>query len=100
MTRHAGRWLVGGWVASTRALMAALLALATGTVASFADVAHAEDSAASLRIATFDADATPPVGLRMAYDNVIRPADLSLRSRGIVILGADEPIVLVDPLAI
>ena len=95
MTRHAGRWLVGGRVASTRALIAALLALATGMVASFADVAHAEDSAASLRIATFDADATPPVGLRMAYDNVIRPADLSLRSRGIAILGAGEPIVLV-----
>lgn len=64
-----------------------------GMAASVATAADAE--AAGLRLATFDVDATPPVGLRMAYDNVVRPADLSLRSRGVVILGAGEPIVLV-----
>ncbi len=75
-------WAVSWWNA---AVVAVVL---TGTTA------IAED-AAGLRVATFDVDATPPVGLRMAYDNVVRPADLSLRSRGVVILGADEPIVLV-----
>ena len=48
----------------------------------------ADPPAETLRLATFDVDATPPVGLRMAYDTVVRPADLSLRSRGIAILGA------------
>ena len=75
-------WAVSWWNA---AVVAVVL---TGTTA------IAED-ATGLRVATFDVDATPPVGLRMAYDNVVRPADLSLRSRGVVILGADEPIVLV-----
>jgi hypothetical protein len=47
-----------------------------------------------LRIATFDADATPPVGSMMAYDRVVRHDDLSLRCRGIVLLGSGQPIVL------
>ncbi|MEO1990983.1 MAG: hypothetical protein ABGW78_03555, partial [Pirellulales bacterium] len=55
------------------------------------EIPHSESS---LRVATFDIDATPPVGLRMAYNNVIRPADLSLRCRGIVLLGAGEPLVI------
>lgn len=56
-------------------------------------VGQAEDGA-SLRIATFDVDASPPVGSMMAYDPVVRPAELPLRCRGIVLLGAGEPIVL------
>src|SRR5580765_4388649 len=48
----------------------------------------------SLRIATFDVDATPPVGSMMAYDPVTNRWDLGLRARGIVLLGAGEPIVL------
>src|SRR5207248_1678206 len=46
-----------------------------------------------LRLATFDVDATPPVGSRMAYDPVTNVWDLTLRARGIVLLGAGEPIV-------
>ena len=49
---------------------------------------------AGLRLATFDIDATPPVGSFMAYDPVTNKWDLGLRARGIVLLGAGEPIVL------
>ena len=48
----------------------------------------------SLRVATFDIDATPPVGSDLAYDPVTNKWDLGLRARGIVLLGAGEPIVL------
>jgi hypothetical protein len=51
-------------------------------------------SAAQLRIATFDIDATPPVGSHLAYDPVTNKWDLGLRARGIVLLGSGEPIVL------
>jgi hypothetical protein len=47
-----------------------------------------------LRVATFDVDATPPVGSMMAYDPVTNHWELGLRARGIVLLGAGEPIVL------
>src|SRR5712671_2669692 len=47
-----------------------------------------------LRITTFDVDATPPIGSMMAYDPVTNRSDLGLRARGIVLLGAGEPIVL------
>jgi hypothetical protein len=50
--------------------------------------------AADLRVATFDIDATPPIGSHMAYDPVTNKWDLGLRARGIVLLGAGEPIVL------
>lgn len=56
--------------------------------------ARAVDSAAPLKLATFDVDATPPVGSMMAYDKVIRQDDLPLRCRGVVLLGAGQPIVL------
>ncbi len=49
---------------------------------------------ASLRIVTFDIDATPPVGSMMAYDPVKEIGEVSLRCRGIVLLGAEQPIVL------
>src|SRR6188768_4443415 len=48
----------------------------------------------TLRIATFDIDATPPIGSHMAYDPVTNKWDLGLRARGVVLLGAGEPIVL------
>src|SRR2546422_3813088 len=48
----------------------------------------------ALRVATFDVDATPPVGSMMAYDPVTNQWDLGLRARGIVLLGVGEPIVL------
>lgn len=47
-----------------------------------------------LRLAVFDADLTPPVGSMMAYDPVVRLGELSLRGRGVVLLGAGRPIVL------
>ena len=50
--------------------------------------------AATLRIATFDIDATPPIGSLLAYDPVTNRWDLGLRARGIVLLGSGEPIVL------
>ncbi len=51
-------------------------------------------ASANVRIVPFDVDATPPLGAAMAYDPVKRIDELSLRCRGIVILGADQPIVL------
>jgi hypothetical protein len=48
----------------------------------------------ALRVAVFDVDATPPLGSAMAYDPVKRLDDLTLRCRGIAILGAGKPIVL------
>jgi hypothetical protein len=47
-----------------------------------------------LRLATFDVDATPPIGSHMAYDPVTNTWNLGLRARGVVLLGAGEPIVL------
>ncbi len=47
-----------------------------------------------LRLATFDLDVTPPLGSIMAYDPVVRVAELGLRCRGVALLGAGEPIVL------
>ena len=48
----------------------------------------------SLRIAAFDVDATPPVGAAMAYDPVKRIDEMTLRCRGVVLLGVERPIVL------
>ena len=59
-----------------------------------ADSAAATKQANPLRVATFDVDATPPVGSMMAYDPVTNKWDLGLRARGVVLLGAGEPIVL------
>lgn len=51
-------------------------------------------AASGLRVATFDVDATPPIGSHLAYDPTTNSWDLGLRARGIVLLGAGEPIVL------
>jgi hypothetical protein len=51
-------------------------------------------SEGSLSLAVFDVDATPPVGSMMAYDPVTNKWDLGLRARGVVLLGAGQPIVL------
>ncbi len=48
----------------------------------------------AVQVATFDVDATPPLGSAMAYDLVKRVDELTLRCRGIVLLGAGPPIVL------
>ena len=47
-----------------------------------------------LRISTFDIDVTPPIGSHLAYDPEINKWDLGLRAKGIVILGAGQPIVM------
>ena len=54
----------------------------------------AEPESSGLRVATFDIDATPPIGSHMAYDPVTNKWELGLRARGVVLLGAGEPIVL------
>jgi len=54
----------------------------------------ADEPGAGLRVATFDIDVTPPIGYFMAYDPVIKHWDLGLRARGLVLLGAGDPIVL------
>lgn len=69
--------------------MKALLAL-TFLLSLVSTVAAAEP----VRIATFDVDATPPLGAAMAYDPVKRLDELTLRCRGIVILGSGQPLVL------
>lgn len=56
----------------------------------------------AIKLANFDVDATPPLGSAMAYDPVKRLDELTLRCRGVVLLGAGQPIVLcaVDWIAI
>ena len=77
------------------------LALAIGLLCAGGDLLLAAESsvpttppAAALSVATFDVDATPPVGSLLAYDPVTNHWELGLRARGIVLLGAGEPIVL------
>ena len=60
----------------------------------FVITALAAHAAEGLRVATFDVDATPPLGAAMAYDPVKRVDELTLRCRGVVLLGAEQPIVL------
>ena len=50
-------------------------------------------SAAPVRLGTFKVDATPPLGSPLAYDAVVG-VDSPLSCRGIVLLGAGDPIVL------
>ncbi len=71
-----------------------VLLLALGTILAPAPTPVVADDAGQLSIATFDIDATPPIGFMMAYDRVRRLDELGLRCRGIAILGAGEPIVL------
>jgi hypothetical protein len=79
----------------SRYLIVAWTFLASFQVMFAGDPDPLRDSAtSSFRVATFDIDATPPVGSMMAYDPVTNKWDLGLRARGIVLLGAGEPIVL------
>lgn len=64
------------------------------TLLAAAEVSPARSPSSPLRVATFDVDATPPIGSMMAYDPVTNRWDLGLRARGIVLLGSGEPIVL------
>jgi hypothetical protein len=72
----------------TRCTLVALAALlAVSPVATDA-------SEAAVKLAVFDVDATPPLGSAMAYDPVRRLDELTLRCRGVALLGADKPVVL------
>ena len=69
--------------------------LLAATTFIFVGIGRASDGEQpSVQLATFDVDATPPVGFMMAYDRVKRVEELGLRARGVVILGAGQPIVL------
>lgn len=68
--------------------------LVIGGLTSLSGFAAAPGKAPELRLATFDIDATPPIGSRLAYDPVTNKWDLGLRARGIVLTGAGQPIVL------
>ena len=50
--------------------------------------------AQELKLATFDLDATPPRGSRMTYDPLKEAGELTLRCRGLVLTGMDQPVVL------
>jgi len=50
--------------------------------------------AAELKVAVFDGDATPAVGSALAYDPMKEAGVLTLRARGMVLLGSGQPIVL------
>lgn len=67
-----------------------------GLFAMQCSIINAQDSALSgLRLATFDVDATPPVGSQLTYNPMINSWDLGLRAKGIVLFGSGQPIVLV-----
>lgn len=55
---------------------------------------HAALADSALRAAVFDIDVTPPLGAPMAYGEVEAHWDLGLRAKGLILLGAGEPIVL------
>ena len=71
----------------------ALLAVTLGAGAAESTVSPVA-KVSTLRLATFDIDATPPIGSFLAYTEVTNKWDLGLRARGVVLLGAGEPIVL------
>jgi hypothetical protein len=48
----------------------------------------------TLRIATFDVDATPPAGSQLTYGRMLHAWDLGLRAKGIVLSGVGKPVVL------
>lgn len=71
-----------------------LVALCTAFLLVASSGAYSADAPLGIKIATFDVDATPPVGAMMAYNPVRRVDELTLRCRGIVLIGSGEPIVL------
>jgi hypothetical protein len=76
--------------AAERILLAVLVVTACLAQGSAAWAAEAP----GLSVAPFDMDISPPVGSLMHYNEVIGQWDLGLRARGIVLLGAGDPIVL------
>lgn len=62
---------------------------------SFYSVSGQGSVESGLGLSTFDIDVTPPVGSMLVYDRMINSWDMGLRAKGIVLLGAGDPIVLV-----
>ncbi|MGX5816716.1 hypothetical protein ACWKWU_00880 [Chitinophaga lutea] len=56
--------------------------------------ARPAEAADTLRLYTFDVDATPPPGTWLVYDKMINSWDQGLRAKGIVLTGSGQPIVL------
>ena len=73
-------------------ILVGLFPVFTGSTGAYSRPADPQPS--GLRAATFDVDATPPVGSRLTYDPEINTWDLGLRAKGVVLLGAGQPIVL------
>lgn len=87
--------LSGGWPSSLMSVAAEETAASPRTIQDSGEQgARSPASESGVRLATFDIDATPGVGMWMAYDPVRRVDELGLRCRGIVLLGAGDPIVL------
>ncbi|HEY5911590.1 MAG TPA: hypothetical protein VJA21_13405 [Verrucomicrobiae bacterium] len=92
--------IAGSVFSRAAAKVAAVLALALFLIWPFkgqgaeATPASAAKETNRLALAVFDIDATPPIGSMMAYDPVTNKWDLGLRARGLVLLGAGQPIVL------
>lgn len=57
-------------------------------------IAQPSSGTKGLQISIFDIDVTPPVGSALAYDIEVNKWDLGLRAKGIVLLGAGQPIVI------
>ena len=76
----------------TRRLSACLLRLSLLSMG-IVHPAIAADKAPGLRIATFQTDATPPIGYEMGY-SVVKTIGTPLQAKGVVILGAGKPIVM------
>ena len=63
-------------------------------LAMFVQPALAADKTTGLRIATFQTDATPPIGYDMGY-SVVKQLGEPLLVKGVVITGAGKPIIMV-----
>jgi hypothetical protein len=87
---------MSGYLKTRLLFIAALLAFAFTAVRSSDLPGKGNEKAPpdGLRISTFDVDATPPVGSYLAYDLCVNSWDLGLRAKGIVLMGAGQPIVL------
>lgn len=70
------------------------LLLIIGNIDSIAQASTTTTKNAALQISTFDMDVTPPIGYQMAFDPVVNNWDMGLRAKGIVLIGAGKPIVL------
>lgn len=65
-----------------------------GTAVSVLAAVSVRAAVDGLQVAVFDCDATPAVGSALAYDPMKEAGVLTLRSRGVVIVGSGPPIVL------